>query len=71
MDVGFTEKSPLVLCSNGPDEGVVMTENPDAFAEQAKVASDQAQEIDPDAVSAKEPATKWIEDQQQEILGQE
>ncbi len=48
-----------------------MTENPDAFAEQAKVASDQAQEIDPDAVSAKEPATKWIEDQQQEILGQE
>jgi len=40
-------------------------------AEQAKVASDQAQEIDPDAVPPKEPARKWIEDQAQEILGQE
>ncbi len=48
-----------------------MTENPDAFAQQAKVASDQAQEIDPDAVPAKEPNEKWIEDQHQEILGQE
>ncbi|HNE87897.1 MAG: hypothetical protein U0R27_11725 [Candidatus Nanopelagicales bacterium] len=52
-------------------KGVAMTENPDAFAEQAKVASDQAQEIDPDAVPPKEPARKWIEDQAQEILGQE
>ncbi|MFN8185390.1 MAG: hypothetical protein U0R23_13345 [Candidatus Nanopelagicales bacterium] len=48
-----------------------MTENPDAFAEVAKVASDQAQEIDPEATVAKEPSRKWTEDQHQEILGQE
>jgi hypothetical protein len=48
-----------------------MTENPDAFAEQAKVAADQATEIDPEAASEREPSAKWIEDQHQEILGGE
>lgn len=48
-----------------------MTDTPDAFAQQAKVASEQAAEIDPEVAAPKEPASKWTEDQHQEILGQE
>lgn len=47
-----------------------MSENPvDAFAEQAQVASDQAQEIDPSAAPAREPEEQFEADQAQEIAG--
>ena len=36
-------------------------------SEQQQVAADQAQEIDPEAPVAKEPASDWSEKQSQEI----
>lgn len=37
------------------------------WPEQQQVAADQAQEIDPEAAVAKEPASDWSEKQSQEI----
>ncbi len=47
-----------------------MSENSvDGFAEQARVTQDQAQEIDPEAAPAREPAAQYESDQAQEIEG--
>lgn len=40
-----------------------------AFAEQAQVTTDQAQEIDPLAAPAREPDEQFETDQSQEIAG--
>ncbi len=47
-----------------------MSENPtDAFAEPARIVTDQAQEIDPAAAPAREPDEQFEADQAQEIDG--